>query len=103
LAYGTITSFDRFALQHWRSLEEVGVYAVAVKFFAVVTLGVSAFQLAFGPFAFARAASPDAPRLYARVLALYAAVASFGALVCALWAPEIVGALAPAAYRAASG
>ncbi|HYM80142.1 MAG TPA: oligosaccharide flippase family protein [Candidatus Limnocylindria bacterium] len=101
-AYGAITSLDRFVLQRTRSLEEVGVYAVAIKFFAVVTIGVSAFQLAFGPFAFARAAMPEAPRLYARVLALYVAVASLAALLVGVFAPEIVGVLAPAAYREAA-
>src|SRR5262249_36838911 len=77
-AYGVIGSVDRWSLQHFASLDEVGTYALALKFFAVVTLGVSAFQLAFMPFAFARAQDPDAPRLYARVLALYVAIAVGG-------------------------
>jgi O-antigen/teichoic acid export membrane protein len=86
-AYGAIGSVDRWSLQHFASLDEVGVYAVALKFFAVVTLGVSAFQLAFMPFAFARAQDPESPRLYARVLGLYVAVASAGALLVGLAAP----------------
>ena len=48
-------SADRYFLQRARGLEEVGVYAVAVKFFAVAMMGVSAFSLAFFPFAHARA------------------------------------------------
>lgn len=102
-AYGLITGADRFFLQRTRSLEEVGVYAVAMKFFALATMGVSAFQLAFGPFAFARARSPEAPRLYARVFSLYTAVASLGGLLVAAFAPEIVRALAPGPYRSAAG
>jgi O-antigen/teichoic acid export membrane protein len=102
LAYGAITSLDRYFLQRTHSLEAVAVYGVAIKFFAVVTMGVSAFQLAFGPFAFARAQSPDAPRLYARILGLYVTVASVGALVVGVFAPEIVAVLVPAAYAGAA-
>lgn len=103
IAYGFICSFDRYALQRWRSLEEVAVYGIAVKFFAVVTMGVSAFQLAYGPFAYARAKEPGAPRLFARVFASYLAVACFGALLVGLLAPELLAVLVPPAYRSAAG
>ena len=100
-AYGLITAVDRFFLQRTRSLDEVAVYAVAMKFFALATMGVAAFQLAFGPFAFARARSPEAPRLFSRVFSLYVAVASLGALLISAFAPEIVRLLAPSTYQAA--
>src|SRR5206468_3965370 len=93
---------DRWSLQHFASLDEVGIYAVALKFFAVVTLGVSAFQLAFLPFAYARAQDPDAPRLYARVLGLYVAVAVAGALAVGLLAPLGIRLLATRDYAAAA-
>ena len=102
LAYGVISAADRYALQHDRSLAEVGVYAVAVKFFSLVMLGVQAFSLAFFPFAHARAASPEAPRIYALVMARYLAVASLGALAAGLFAPEALAWLVPAAYRDAA-
>lgn len=101
-AYGVIGSVDRWALQRFASLDEVGTYALAIKFFAVVTMGVSAFQLAFLPFAFARAQDPDAPRLYARVLGLYVAIATAGALACGLLAPLGIQLLATQDYAAAS-
>jgi O-antigen/teichoic acid export membrane protein len=101
-AYGTIGSVDRWSLQRFASLDEVGIYAVALKFFAVVTLGVSAFQLAFMPFAFARAQDPEAPRLYARVLGLYVAVASAGALLVGLAAPLGIRLLATHEYAASA-
>lgn len=102
VAYGMIASVDRYVLQRTRSIEEVAVYSLAVKFFAIVTMGVSAFQLAYFPFAYARANSPEAPRLYARVLGLYVMAASFGAMVIGLFAPEAVRLLAPSAYAAAA-
>jgi len=103
IAYGLITSLDRFMLQRTRPLEEVAVYGIAVKFFAVVTMGVSAFQLAYGPFAYARAREPGAPRLFARVFASYLAVAGCGALLVGLLAPELLAVLVPPAYRGAAG
>jgi O-antigen/teichoic acid export membrane protein len=102
IAYGVIGFVDREALQRTASLAEVGIYGVAMKFFAVITMGVQAFNLAFGPFAYAKAKDPEAPRLYARVLALYVALASLGALLVGVFAPAIVAALATPRYAAAA-
>lgn len=102
LAYGVISASDRYWLQHTRSLAEVGVYAVAVKFFSLVMLGVQAFSLAFFPFAHARAGTEDAPRLYALVMARYVALASLAALIAGLFAPEALALLVPPAYRDAA-
>ncbi len=101
-AYGLIGSIDRWALQRFASLDEVGTYALALKFFAVVTMAVSAFQLAFMPIAFARAQDPEAPRLYARVLGLYVAVATAVALACGLAAPLGIRLLATREYAEAA-
>lgn len=101
-ATGLITSADRFFLQRSHPLESVGVYAVAVKFFALASIGVAAFHLAFTPFAYARVRSPEAPRLFARVFSLYSAVASLGALAVASFAPEVVALLAPPSYAVAA-
>lgn len=102
VCYGIVTAADRFFLQRERGLAEVGVYAVALKFFAVVMMAVSAFSLAFFPFAHARSGSPEAPRLYARVLGLYVATASCLALAAGLFAPEALALLVPAEYRDAA-
>ncbi len=103
LGYGVVSAADRYFLQHARGLEEVGVYAVAVKFFALTMMSVSAFSLAFFPFAHARAEDPGAPRLVARVFALYVTVACAGAMAAALFAPEVLAVLVPPEYHAAAG
>ncbi len=102
IAYGTITSVDRFVLQRACGLADVAVYGVAIKFFALVTMAVSAFQLAYGPFAFARAGAPDAGRLYARVFGAYVAVASLAAMLAGLFAPEALAVVVPREYAAAA-
>ena len=101
-AYGIVGSADRYFLQRSRGLAEVGTYAVAVKFFAMAMMAVSAFSLAFFPFAHARAKEPDAPRLFARVLSLYVVAASLAGLLLGAFASEVVSLLAPPEYRAAS-
>jgi O-antigen/teichoic acid export membrane protein len=99
--FAAIAGLDKYAMQK-HSLVEYAVYAVAMKFFAVVTMAASAFQLAYGPFAFARAQSPDSPRLFARVLSAYVAAGSLGAFVVGAFAPEALAVLVPASYRGAA-
>jgi O-antigen/teichoic acid export membrane protein len=100
--YGLVASTDRFVLQRTRTLEEVAIYAVAMKFFAAVTMGVSAFQLAYGPWAFARAHSAEGPRLFARAFGGYAAAASVAALAVGAFAPELLSVLVPDLYLRAA-
>ncbi len=101
-AFGGIASLDRYWLQHTRSLDEVAVYAVAMKFYAVMGLTVAAVQLAYGPFAFARAREPGAPRLFAFVYDGYVAGASLMALLASAFAPEILRIVVPASYAPAA-
>ncbi len=102
ISYAVIGAVDRATLTRVYSPEAAGIYAVAMKFFAVITMGVSAFNLAFGAFAYARARDPEAPQLFARVLTLYVAFASLAALVVGVFAPALVAVLAPEKYAAAA-
>lgn len=100
--FGLLAGLDRYFMQRWRPLDEVAVYAVALKIFAVVTMAASAFQLAYGPFAFARAKTEEAPRLYARVFMGYIAVGCLGALAVSAFTPEALAWLVPAEYAGAA-
>jgi len=99
VAFAVIAGVDRFALQRTRSIEEVATYSVALRFYSVMTFAASAFHLAYGPFAYARANEPGAPRLFARVLVGYVALAAFGAMLVGLFAPEVLRLLVTRAYR----
>ena len=101
-AYGLVASVDRFFLQRTRSLAEVAVYAVAIKFFAVVNMGVSAFQLAYGPWAYAHAETRDGPPLFARAFGGFMAAACLVALAAGAFAPEVLSVLVPDPYRRAA-
>ena len=101
-AFAAISGVDRYLLQRTRTLEELAVYAVAMKFFTVMIFTASAFQLAYGPFAYARAGTPEAPRLYSRALSLYVTIGSTGALLVGLFAPEALRVLVPPVYAGAA-
>src|SRR5262249_644640 len=100
-AYGVLMGVDRYMLQHTRSLEEVAVYAVGIKFFALMSLAISAFQLAYGPFAYSVAHQSAAPPTFARILLPFVAVGSTGALLLSLFAPEILRWAVPPSYSGA--
>lgn len=93
---------DRWILVRYLDLTAVGVYAIAVKVGFVVTLFVSAFQLAWGPFAFEKARDPGAARLYARVLTLFVGVSTWIGVGIGLFAPEVLRVLVPEAYWGAA-
>ena len=94
-AYAVISSADRWALRALRvARARSGVYARGGQ---VLRRGDAwrsrRSSWRSGPFAFARApAIPTRPQLYARVLALYVAVASLLALAVGLFAPEALAA-----------
>jgi O-antigen/teichoic acid export membrane protein len=100
--FAAIAGIDRYALQATHTLEELARYALAMKCFTVMTIAASAFQLAYGPFVFARAGTPEAPRLYARVFSAYVATGALGALLFGAFAPELIALAAPAAYAGAA-
>jgi O-antigen/teichoic acid export membrane protein len=102
LAFWAISYADRWFLLRFTDLAAVGVYAVAVKLGTLMMFGISAFQLAWGPFAYAHEHDPNARGLFARVLTLYAAVASGIALLLGLFAPELLARLVPSSYEGAA-
>ena len=102
IAYWIMQYADRWALAHFKDLATVGIYAVAVKMGAAMVLIISAFQLAWGPFAYARARDPQSGRLFSRVLTLFVAVASSIALALGLFASEALTLLVPGVYARAA-
>jgi O-antigen/teichoic acid export membrane protein len=75
---------DRLLLTQLASLSDVGLYAAAAQIATVPNLGIAAFMLGWTPFALRVQRAPDAPRLYAVTLSLFAAG---GAIVTLLTLP----------------
>jgi O-antigen/teichoic acid export membrane protein len=92
---------DRLVLQHTHSLTEVGIYGVAFRIAAIVTLLLAGFQGAATPLILARRNDPGTPGELERIFRLFSAVALTVFLVVSLFADVEVHVLASAAYARA--
>jgi O-antigen/teichoic acid export membrane protein len=91
LAMFVLNFADRFFLQHLRSLEVVGLYAVGYKFgFMVNYLFVQPFVVMWQSRMYAIESHPEANAIFAQIFALYSALLTWVALGLALLTPEIL-------------
>jgi O-antigen/teichoic acid export membrane protein len=58
---------DRFILQKFRSVGEIGAYSIGVSFGLVPKIALAAFESAWAPFYYATSREPDAKRVFATV------------------------------------
>ncbi len=97
-----MTSADRYILESYHGLEQVGLYAMSYNVGLAVQLLVSAVQLAWPAQMFAIAKKPDAESKLARIFTYYAVFMAFAGLGLALLAREVLAILAPR-YAEAAG
>jgi O-antigen/teichoic acid export membrane protein len=91
LAMFTLNFADRFFLKHFRSLDEVGIYAVAYKFgFLMNFLLVQPFYGMWQARMYVIHGQPDDRKIFSQVFMLYAAVLTYAGLALSLFSPEIV-------------
>jgi O-antigen/teichoic acid export membrane protein len=82
---------DRFFLQHLRSLDAVGVYAVGYKFgFMMNYLFVQPFFVMWQSRMYAIHANPGHRRVFKEIFALYSLGLLFAGLAMALFCPEVI-------------
>jgi O-antigen/teichoic acid export membrane protein len=101
LSLQVILLADRFFLEYFRSLNEVGIYAIGVALAAGLGLVTSAFQMAFGPYSMSIQHQPDARVTYAHILTVFYALAAGGAVVLSLFAREALLIVSTPAYEGA--
>jgi O-antigen/teichoic acid export membrane protein len=92
---------DRLVLQHTRSLAEVGVYGVAFRVAAIVTLLLAGFQGAATPLILARHEDPATAGELARIFRIFSALALSAFLAVSLFSDTEVRLLASRAYARA--
>jgi O-antigen/teichoic acid export membrane protein len=102
LATFVLNLSDRYFLRHFASLHEVGLYSLAYNFGDILILLVTALRMGYAPFVFSNMKSPDAPRLYARVLTYYVVGMGMVALTVGLFANEVIAIMAAPSYRDAA-
>jgi O-antigen/teichoic acid export membrane protein len=77
VAVWVISFADRYFLNEYTTLSEVGLYAVGAKFALAIVLITGAFRLAWTPLALSVAKEPDARSFYRNMAKLYLVAASF--------------------------
>lgn len=91
---------DRWFLQHYASLADVGLYALGYRFGgALETLFVAPFTLAWFPYLYSIVGQPDHRDVIARVLEYFAFLGGAVALALALFGGDVIRWIADPAYQ----
>ncbi len=98
LAQFVLAYADRYTLNRFVSLDQVGPYSVGAKVASFMMLFVAAFQYAWGPFAISIFREANARATYAKVFSLYMFVAGAIGLVLTGLAREILSLVATGHY-----
>lgn len=94
---------NRYFLVRLATLSDVGLFAVGVRISSVVTFVISAFQTAWGPFAYSLIKDERlAKRTYSRVLTYFLLVSSLATVSLAIFAREAVLVLATPVYESSA-
>ncbi len=91
---------NRFFLNSYASVEQVGLYSLASKVSVIIMLLISAFQMAWPPFSLSILHKPDVKKIYALVLSYFMLATVMLAGILTLFSPELFIILAPPAYLA---
>lgn len=92
---------DRYFLQYFSSLTEVGIYSVGYKLGSVLQLPIGAFQIAWPTVLFAVYKTPQAKGFYSRLLTYFSLFLGSLALLIAIFAREAINLIATPEYSKA--
>jgi len=102
LAYWVINLSGAYFIQLINNTHEVGLYQIGINLASAVAFFTSAFQMAWGPFAYSIHKQPEAKEIYAQALLAFLAISCAMSLGVMLFAPEILMVLTrPSYYDAA--
>jgi len=85
-----LPAMDRFFINRYLSLYELGLYAVAYKIAFLIQLPINAFQTAWGPFYLSIFKKNDAEKTFNAVFLLYSIIASTMGLCIILFAKPLI-------------
>jgi O-antigen/teichoic acid export membrane protein len=102
LAAWALLYADRLFLVRAVSLEQIGIYAIAVKLASLLAVLIEPFKSAWSPLSLSIGEQPEAPALYARVLSYFSAAAFGLALGVSLFAHEVLLIFTTPAYSDAA-
>jgi len=101
LAFYSMSTMDRWFIQHYQNTEELGIYAIGAKFALLMTLVIETFRKAWWPMAMDAMHSDDGPSTFRMISRLYigVGVALVGTLT--LISPWLVKFMTAPAYQSA--
>lgn len=103
LAGWALTFSDRFFLERYADLKQVGIYAIGYSIASVLNMVMGWFNTAWLPYGYSVAGQEDAKTFYARMLTYALTLFTLIALVLSIFAGEVLRLLAtPSYYGAAS-
>jgi O-antigen/teichoic acid export membrane protein len=102
LAYWVVAFADRYFVEAYTNMSEVGLYSVGSQVAALVALATGAFQMAWGPFAFSIHREASARQTYADVFLVYLWGGAAMSAGLSLFAPEAIRLVATTRYIGAS-
>jgi O-antigen/teichoic acid export membrane protein len=89
---------NRYFLQYYTSLTEVGIYSVGYKLGSLVQLPIGAFQIAWPTMMFAMYKLPQAKSFYSRLLTYFCLSLGFISLCIAVFSREAINLIATPEY-----
>jgi len=90
LSMWILNSSDRYFLNYFRDLSEVGIYNVGYRVGTLIILVVGAVQLAYAPFIFSVQKKENAKKLYRRFATYYLLIIFFLGLVISVLSKEVI-------------
>jgi len=98
-----IASFGVYMVRYLLSLEQAGVYQVAVRFAAPAALIITAIQTAWVPFKFQVHAEDEQPAVFfGTAMTYYVLLVSYLWMGIAVWGPEVVRLMTTEAFHGAA-
>ena len=101
MAYYLITFSDRYFINYYVSLHELGLYAIGNKVTALITLLTAGFSTAWAPFLHSTFMKPGANRTFRRIFNLYLTALFLFATVVSFFAVEVITIFATDVYISA--
>ena len=101
LAMFFIRSSDRFFLQHYRSLEDVGIYSIGYRFGSMIDfLLIQPFGMMWQARLYAIYRQSEHRKTFSQVFVFYSFILISAGLAVALFSPEIVGVMVESRFAA---
>lgn len=93
---------DRLMINHFLSLEDVGVYAIGFRLSSIIGLVIIGFQQALTPLIYTYYHKAETPKQLAKIFRLFLTLVLFSYIVIALFSHEILVVMTVPSYYSAS-